>query len=289
MIIKNFFDKNTFTLTYIVYDEQTKDAIIIDSVLDYDQASSSYHEEQVDLYDNFIKQHHLKLHYILETHAHADHLSGSKFLQKRYPQAKIGIGENIKIVQNTFKDVYNLDTLKADGSQFDRLFKEGETIQAGELVFQVINTPGHTPACVTYFFNNRALFTGDALFIEDFGTGRCDFPAGSARELYESVHGKLYQLSDDIKVYPGHDYQPGGRELRYETTLGAQKASNIQLTEETTKEQYIEFRTTRDAQLNAPKLLLPSIQINIAAGEIPPVEKNNRSYLKIPISRKTNG
>lgn len=288
MKIEAFFDELTFTLTYIVFDEKTRDAVLIDPVLNYEAASSTYSFTSIDLYEEFIKKNQLNLHYILETHAHADHLSGSQELKKRFSKSILAIGENITQVQKTFKEVYHLKELKTDGSQFDRLFKDKEKFKAGSLEFEVFNTPGHTPACLSYYVNQEALFTGDALFIEDYGTGRCDFPAGSASDLYHSVTQKIYTLPEGTKVYPGHDYKPKGRELRFETTIKAQKESNIQLSAHTTEEEFIKFRTSRDATLNAPRLLLQSLQVNIEAGHLPSMEENQTRYLKIPITRREN-
>lgn len=282
MNITHFFDDATFTLTYVVYDEATKDAVIIDPVLDYEPGGSIVSLESYEKVKAFIQDNELKLHYVLETHAHADHLSSSQYIKNDFPDVKVGIGENIKKVQEVFKALFNYETLKTDGSQFDVLFKDGETIEAGSLTFQAMNTPGHTPACVTYLIEDAA-FTGDALFIEDYGTGRCDFPGGSAEDSYHSIHEKLYGLPDDTRIFVGHDYMPNGRELRYETTVAKSKAENKYLKADTTAEEFIAFRTERDSTLKAPKLLLPSIQVNANAGQFPPAENNGSSYLKIPI------
>lgn len=282
MNITHFFDEATFTLTYVVYDEATKDAVIIDPVLDYEPGGSIVSLESYEKVKSFIQDNELKLHYVLETHAHADHLSSSQYIKNDFPDVKVGIGENIKAVQEVFKALFNYETLKTDGSQFDVLFKDGETIEAGSLTFQAMNTPGHTPACVTYLIEDAA-FTGDALFIEDYGTGRCDFPGGSAEDSYHSIHEKLYGLPDDTRIFVGHDYMPNGRELRYETTVAKSKAENKYLKADTTAEEFIAFRTQRDSTLKAPKLLLPSIQVNANAGQFPPAENNGSSYLKIPV------
>ncbi|MAX67289.1 MAG: MBL fold metallo-hydrolase [Bacteriovoracaceae bacterium] len=284
--IKTFYDETTFTLTYVVSDEKTKDAVIIDPVLDFDAASGKIFTTSNKNVLTYVNNEKLNIHYILETHAHADHLSGAHELKNDLPQAKIGIHETIQKVQDVFKQVFNRKDLKTDGSQFDVLFKSDEIIKAGSLEFKVIHTPGHTPACSSYLIDGN-VFTGDALFMPDFGTGRCDFPAGSSEDLYQSVHEKLYKLPDDTKVYVGHDYQPGGRELEYQTTIGESKQSNIQLKQETTKEEFIEFRNKRDATLDAPKLLLPSIQVNIAAGELPESEDNGKRYLKLPLTKES--
>ena len=284
--IQHFFDPDTFTLTYAVWDEKTKDSVIIDPVWDYDPNASKVDTKSVDKVMDFIKSQDLKVHYILETHAHADHLSGAQLLKERLPGTKIAINENIKKVQDVFKGIYNLSKdFNTHGIQFDLLLNEKEKLEAGSLSIQTIFTPGHTPACSSFLIGD-ALFTGDALFMPDFGTGRCDFPKGSARDLYHSVHDKLYKLPDETRVFTGHDYMPGGRELRYESSIGEEKKENIQLKATTTEEEYIKFRTERDEQLQAPRLLLPSIQVNIDAGRLPEVEDNGLHYLKIPVTSR---
>ncbi len=284
MKIEPFYDDRTNTLTYVVYDERTRDAVVIDPVLDYEPAASKVWTESVDRVVAFLQQNKLTLHYILETHAHADHLSGAQSLKRAFPDARLGVGEKITQVQKTFKMVLDLpDDFPTDGRQFDRLLKDDEVIDAGSLSFRVINTPGHTPACVSYLFED-AVFTGDAMFMPDMGTGRCDFPLGSAEDLYASITTRLYALPDDTRVFVGHDYQPGGRELAFMSTIGEQKARNKQLTEGTSREDFVRFRNERDAQLSAPRLLFQSVQINIDAGAMPEPNEDNRRYLKIPIN-----
>lgn len=286
MQIRHLFDEATYTLTYIVYDETSKDAVIIDPVLDYDPASGTITTTSLDNLVNLVKEMGINIKMILETHAHADHLSSSQDLKKIYPEATLAIGENIRIVQETFKSVFNMDQgFKTDGSQFDRLLKDGETVSAGTLQFKVIFTPGHTPACASYLFAG-AVFTGDALFMPDYGTGRCDFPAGCAQELYHSIHEKLYQLPDDTEVYVGHDYMPNDRELRFKTTIKEEKNNNIQLRQETSQDSFVAMRRNRDKILDAPRLLFPSVQVNINAGELPPPENNGTVYLKTPIKKE---
>jgi glyoxylase-like metal-dependent hydrolase (beta-lactamase superfamily II) len=280
--LKHFFDMETYTLTYLVYDEESKDAVIIDPVLNYDQASSKTNMDSINTLDSFIKERKLKPHYILETHAHADHLTGAVELKNRYPEAKVAIGKNITKVQSTFKEVFNLKDFNENGVQFDILLEEDEVLSAGTIKLKTIFTPGHTPACSSYLIDDL-LFTGDALFMPDFGTGRCDFPLGSAKDLYKSLHEKLYTLPDETRYFTGHDYQPNGRDLRYESTIGESKRENIQLKQETSEAEFINFRDKRDATLAAPKLLLPSIQINIDGGHMPKAEDNGSSYIKIPI------
>lgn len=287
MNIKHFYDPDTFTLTYVVYDSETKDAVVIDPVLDYDPASGKVTDKNSLMVADFIKKEGLNLHAILETHAHADHISGSQILKKIFPTAKVGIGEKIKGVQELFKAHFNLKHIKADGSQFDLLFKDFEEVSFGSIKVKSIPTPGHTPADVSFLIGNN-VFTGDSLFMPDYGTGRCDFPKGSAKDLYHSVMANLYSLPDDTKVFVGHDYQPGGRELKFETTIGESKRSNIQLKATTKEEEFIQFREKRDSTLNAPRLLLPSIQVNIEAGKMPPAEDNGKAYLKLPLNVQTS-
>ncbi|MES2855039.1 MAG: MBL fold metallo-hydrolase [Bdellovibrionota bacterium] len=283
--VKEFFDKQTSTLTYVVWDEQSRDAAAIDPVLDYDSATSKTKETSVLEVVSFIREKKLNLHFILETHAHADHLSAAQAMKREFKTARIGIGARIKEVQSTFKPIFDMPAgFKTDGSQFDALFEDRQKVRAGSLEFEVIFTPGHTPACASYFFGRELIFTGDALFMPDYGTGRCDFPGASAETLYESIHEKLYSLADEVKGYTGHDYQPGGRELRFMATIGEQKVSNVHLKTETPKNDFVKFRTERDSTLNAPKLLLPSIQVNIDAGRLPSANSHGDRFLKIPIS-----
>ncbi len=283
MQIKAFFDPRTYTLTYVVWDEATLDAAVIDPVLDYDPVAARVFNESADEVLAFLDEARLKLRYILETHAHADHLSGSQYLQKR-TGAKIGIGANITTVQEVFSEALNLgDGFATDGSQFDVLLTEDDTLEVGALKIGVINTPGHTPACVTYHIGD-AIFTGDTMFMPDFGTGRCDFPGGSAQTLYDSVVNKLYKLPDETRVFVGHDYQPGGRELAYETTIGASKAANKQLRGDTDEEQFVKWRSERDATLSLPRLIFQSIQVNVNAGRLPEPESNGKRYLKLPLN-----
>lgn len=283
MKVQYFFDSETSTLTYLVIDEVTKDTVIIDPVLDFDPPSGKIKDLSLQKILEYVSGNGLKVRGILETHAHADHLSSSQILKQCFPEAILGIGEKIKIVQEVFKEYFNLSYLKVDGSQFDRLLKDFETVTFGSLKMKALPTPGHTPACMTYLFEDAA-FTGDALFMPDYGTGRCDFPKGSAKDLFSSVTKILYTLPDETRVFVGHDYSPNGREMYYQTTIGESKKSNIQLNNTTSEKDYVEFRSTRDKNLQAPRLLLPSIQVNIAAGHLPEREINGKSYLKLPIS-----
>ncbi len=282
--IKEFFDKNTWTLTYVVWDEKTRDAIVIDPVLDYDPAGSKTSEVSAKKVIEFLRAKELKLHFILETHAHADHLSGSQIIKREFPKAQIAIGEKITKVQEVFKGVFDLpENFKTDGSQFDRLLKDGEEFAAGSIKIKTLFTPGHTPACASYYIDGN-VFVGDALFMPDYGTGRCDFPAGSATDLYHSVHGRIYELPENTKVYTGHDYLPNGRPLRFTATIAEEKKENIQLKAQTSLEEFVRGRTERDRTLAAPKLLLPSVQVNIDAGRLPAPGPNGKRYLRIPIS-----
>jgi glyoxylase-like metal-dependent hydrolase (beta-lactamase superfamily II) len=283
MQIQAFYDKRTSTLTYVVYDPETKDAIVLDPVLDYDPASSNTWTESVDEVISFLNDNKLKLHWVLETHAHADHLSGSQLLKQACPNVRVAIGKNITKVQKVFKGVFDLpDDFPTDGRQFDRLLDEGDVLEAGTIRVETLFTPGHTPACATYRMGD-VLFTGDALFMPDSGTGRCDFPGGSATDLYRSIHETIYGHPDATRIFVGHDYQPGGREVKYQTTVGEQKKRNIALRGETTASEFTAFREKRDATLPAPKLLFQSVQVNVDAGKLPEPSGETR-YLKIPIN-----
>lgn len=285
MNIETFFDPVTFTLTYVVFDPKSRDAVVIDPVLDYDVLSSQTSTASLARVEAFLREKELKLHYVLETHAHADHLSGSQYLKRRFG-ARIAIGAAIVEVQKVFAGVFDLPAdVPTDGSQFDRLLADGEKLSAGSLDIAVIATPGHTPACVSYEVE-EAVFTGDALFIEDYGTGRCDFPRGSADALYTSVHERLYSLPDATRVFVGHDYQPNARAVRWETTIGASKAENVQLRASTSREEFVQRRAERDARLAPPRLLFPSVQVNIDAGRLPRPHANGKRYLTIPLDMK---
>ena len=282
--IEVFFDERTWTLSYVVYDSETRDAVVLDPVLDYEPASSKIWTESADELIAFIRGKELTLHYILETHAHADHLSGSQILKEAFPQAKIAIGARITEVQKLFKGVFDLPAhFAVDGSQFDELLQAGESYTAGTLTFDVIATPGHTPADVTFKFGD-AIFTGDALFMPDMGTGRCDFPGGSAEDMYDSIM-TLYDLPADTQVYVGHDYMPGGRELANVAPLSEHIAHNVALPRDRSREDFVSWRKQRDAGLKAPNLLFQSVQVNVDAGALPkPSEDSGRAYLKIPVN-----
>jgi glyoxylase-like metal-dependent hydrolase (beta-lactamase superfamily II) len=281
--VQEFFDKETSTLTYVVYDEASRDAVVLDPVLDLDPASGLIWTESVQKVIAFVKGQGLHVLMILETHAHADHLSGSQELKRYFPDAKVAIGENIRAVQSHFNKVYNLDfSASTNGAPFDRLLKDKEEVRIGTLRFEVVNTPGHTPACTSFRFDNL-LFTGDSLLMPDSGTGRCDFPGGSAEDLYQSVTQRIYTLPGETMIYTGHDYQPDGRPLKFMTSVDESRSKNVQLNARTSQEEFVRYRKQRDAQLQAPRLLHPSVQVNIAAGHLPKAEENGTAYLKIPL------
>ncbi|UYL09395.1 MBL fold metallo-hydrolase [Bdellovibrio sp. SKB1291214] len=282
--IKNFFDPATSTMTYVVHDPASLDAVVIDPVWDYDPAASKFSNKSSEAVLAYIQEMNLQPKMILETHVHADHVTGAQFFKERFPEAPLCIGERITVVQKIWRDLYGLDEKSTDvhGKVFDRLFKDNETVNAGTISFKVLFTPGHTPACASYLFDN-ALFCGDTLFMPDSGTGRCDFPGGSAKELYHSITAKIYSLPETTRIFVCHDYQPGGRQILCQTSVADEKSKNIQLTSTTTEEQYVEFRTKRDATLPTPKLLLPSLQINIRAGHLPESDAHGKRFLKIPI------
>jgi len=282
--IQEFYDELTSTLTYVVFHHESRDAVIIDSVLDYDAASGEYWLSSCKEVASFVAKYDLIVHYILETHAHADHLSGSQYLKDLYPNALVGIGKGIVAVQQVFKELLCLD-VQEDGSQFDILFADEQSIKAGALNFTVRFTPGHTPACTTLCFEGFA-FTGDALFMPDYGTGRCDFPKGSASDLYDSIEKKIYTLADETLLFVGHDYCPGGRKLAFFTTVAESKRDNIRLNSQVSKEEFVGFRSARDAGLATPKLLIPSIQVNIDAGKLPRADSQGRAFLKVPLIKR---
>lgn len=285
MNIGTFYDPATYTLTYVVWDAKTKDAVIIDPVLDFEPLTAQTSTHSSEKVIDYVERNALKVWWVLETHAHADHLSSSQWL-KRKTGAKVVIGDRIREVQSTFKNVFDLpDAFAVDGSQFDKLVSDGEVLTAGALRIETIATPGHTPACVTYKIGD-AIFTGDALFMEDYGTGRCDFPRGSAEALYESVHEKLYKLPDATRVFVGHDYQPEGRATKWETTIGRSKEMNVQLRASTGRADFVRMRQARDATLAPPRLLYPSVQVNIDAGRLPKPHANGIRYLALPLNTR---
>jgi Zn-dependent hydrolases, including glyoxylases len=278
-----FFDEATNTISYAVRDPGGSAVAVIDSVLDFDYASGRTDTRSADAILAWIKEHDLRLEWILETHVHADHLSAAPYLQER-AGGKIGIGDRIKIVQDTFGKVFNEGTeFQRDGSQFDQLFVEGDSVHIGQLRVDVLHTPGHTPACLTYVIGDAA-FVGDTLFMPDFGTARCDFPGGSSEMLFESVQ-KILALPDETRIFVGHDYKAPGREdYAWETTVGEQKALNIHVGAGKSKDEFVRMRDERDATLGMPKLIIPSLQVNMRAGQMPEAEDNGQVYLKVPVN-----
>lgn len=279
-----FFHKPSNTWTYVVSDPETLATAIIDPCLDFDAKSGRTGVASATQLIEFIEANKLDLRWILETHAHADHLSAGRWLKTERPVACLAIGLGIREVQQTFKSVFNLGAeFATDGRQFDHLFADGEDFAIGALQGRVIATPGHTNDSVSYRIGD-ALFVGDTLFMPDGGSARCDFPGGSAARLYQSIQ-RLYALPDDTRVFVCHDYGPNGREFRCETSIGAQKAGNIHLRSEISADDFVRIREARDATLDMPALILPSIQVNIRAGELPEPESNGVRYLKLPLDQ----
>ncbi len=278
--VQAFLHKQSSTWTYVVHDGRS--AAIVDPALDFDAPSGQTGTGSVEAVVQFVRMKELQVEWILETHAHADHLSAAPFTRQQLG-GRNAMGEGIRKVQSTFKDLLNLEpAFVADGRQFDHLFHDGETFMVGSLEGRVIPTPGHTADSVSYLIGD-AVFVGDSLFMPDAGTARCDFPGGDARVLYASIH-RLYALPAETRVFVCHDYGPGGRERRCETTVAAEREGNIHVQEGVSEEQFVALRTKRDATLPVPGLLYPAVQVNIRAGQFPPAEPNGRRYLKIPVS-----
>jgi len=279
-----FFHAESSTWTYLVADPESGKALVIDPVLDFDAKSGRTSTKSVQAVFDAIEARQLRLRWILETHAHADHLSAGAWLRARVPAARLGIGEGICAVQKTFGPIFNLGKgFRVDGSQFDHLFQDGETLMLGTIKGEVIATPGHTNDSVSYRIGD-ALFVGDSLFMPDGGTARCDFPGGDAATLFASIQ-RLYSLPDQTRLFVCHDYGPGGRAVASETTIGAQKAGNIHLRAGVAKAEFVALREARDATLAMPALIIPSVQVNICAGEFPAPEGNGVRYLKIPLDK----
>ena len=279
--IKSFFDPGTWTFTYVVYEKPNTPCVVIDSVMNYDPKSGRTSSTSADEVIDFIQKNHLKLEWILETHAHADHLSAAPYIQHQLG-GKIAIGHHIQEVQKVFKGIFNLEPeFKVDGSQFDYLIEEGKNLEFGNLSIHPIFVPGHTPACMAYEIGD-AIFVGDTLFMPDVGTARCDFPGGSANNLYKSIQ-KILSYPDNTRLFMCHDYPPSNRPVAYETTVAKQKKDNIHIHDGISEGQFVEMRTKRDKTLQMPVLLLPSIQVNVRAGHPPPPENNGKRYLKIPL------
>ncbi len=282
-IVKAFFDEATNTVSYVVREPEGRTCAIIDSVLDYDQAAGRTDTSSADRIIEWIKAEDLQVAWILESHVHADHLSAAPYLQDHLG-GQIGIGHNITVVQDTFGKVFNEGTeFQRDGSQFDALFREGDSFHIGQMRADVLHTPGHTPACLTYVIGDAA-FVGDTLFMPDFGTARCDFPGGSAEDLYASIQ-KILSLPDETRIFVGHDYKaPGRDEFAWETTVGEQKALNVHIGAGRPMEEFVAMRQKRDAGLGMPRLILPSLQTNMRAGHFPEPEDNGQRYFKVPIN-----
>ncbi|GGO56893.1 Glyoxylase, beta-lactamase superfamily II [Roseovarius pacificus] len=279
-----FFDDATNTVSYVVRDPAGSTCAVIDSVLDFDYASGRTDTGSADEIIAYIKAEGLEVQWLLESHVHADHLSAAPYIQQQ-TGGKIGIGDNIRIVQDTFGKVFNEGTeFQRDGSQFDRLFREGDSFHIGQLRGDVLHTPGHTPACLTYVIGDAA-FVGDTLFMPDFGTARCDFPGGSSETLYRSIQ-KILSLPDDTRIFVGHDYKaPGRDEYAWETTVGEQKARNIHIGGGQDKDSFVKMRDARDATLAMPRLIIPSLQVNMRAGQMPPEDEQGNVFLKVPVNK----
>ncbi|WP_425039647.1 MBL fold metallo-hydrolase [Primorskyibacter sp. S187A] len=282
--IKAFFDTATNTVSYVVQDPEGRAAAIIDSVLDFDYASGRTDTASADEIIAYVRENELRVAWILETHVHADHLSAAPYLQEQLG-GKIGIGDQITVVQDTFGKVFNEGTaFQRDGSQFDQLFVEGDQIYVGQMRVDVLHTPGHTPACMTYVIGDAA-FVGDTLFMPDFGTARCDFPGGSSKDLYNSIQ-KILDLPDETRIFVGHDYKAPGREdFAWESTVGAQKAANVHIGGGRAAEDFIAMRDARDATLGMPRLIVPSLQVNMRAGHMPEPDAEGDVFLKVPVNK----
>lgn len=281
--VHGFFDEGTFTVTYVVRDPSSRKCAVIDSVLDFDYASGRTDTRTADAVIDFIKGNGFEVEWLLESHVHADHLSAAPCIQQQLG-GKIGIGENIRVVQDTFGKVFNEGTeFQRDGSQFDALFKDGDRFHIGQMPVDVMHTPGHTPACLTYVAGDAA-FVGDTLFMPDFGTARCDFPGGSAEALYRSIQ-KILTLPDATRIFVGHDYKaPGRDDYAWESTVAEQKAFNIHVGAGKPAEDFVSMRKARDSTLALPRLIVPSLQVNMRAGQMPPPEDNGVCYLKVPVN-----
>ena len=280
--VHGLFDPATWTVTYVVHDGPGTPAAIVDPVLDYDPKSGRTRTASADRVIAYVQAHDLKVEWILETHAHADHLSAAPYLKKKLG-GKIGIGGRITQVQQVFKAVFNLEPgFRVDGSQFDHLFADGERFTIGRLQAEVLAVPGHTPACAAYHVGD-AVFVGDTLFMPDVGTARCDFPGGDAHTLYASTR-RILSLPGDTRLFMCHDYPPNDRPVAFESTVAEQRAKNIHVHDGVSEAQFVEMRTRRDATLEMPTLILPAVQVNIRAGELPPADANGTRYLKIPVN-----
>lgn len=277
-----FFDEPTNTISYVVKDPSSNACAVVDSVLDIDYAAGRITNTSADRIIAHIREHNLKLEWLIETHVHADHLSAAPYIQEKLG-GKLGIGDRITVVQDTFGKIFNEGTeFQRDGSQFDRLFRDGDTYKVGAMTCFTMHTPGHTPACMTHVMGNAA-FVGDTLFMPDGGTARADFPGGDARELYRSIH-KVLALPAEMRLFMCHDYGPNGRDIRWETTVADERAHNIHVRNGVCEDEFVRMRTERDATLSMPKLIIPSIQINMRGGKLPPKDDSGRTFLKVPVN-----
>lgn len=277
-----FFDPATNTISYVVKDPASDACAIVDSVMDIDYAAGRISYHHADEIIAFVEKHGLRVEWLLETHVHADHLSAAPYIQGRLG-GKLGIGSKITVVQETFGKIFNEGTeFQRDGSQFDRLFEDGDTYTIGTMKAFAIHTPGHTPACMTHVVGDAA-FVGDTLFMPDGGSARADFPGGDAGTLYDSIQ-KVLSLPDDMRLFMCHDYGPNGRDIQWETTVGDEKAHNIHVGKGTTREEFVRMREARDATLDMPKLIIPSLQVNMRGGELPPADESGKRFLKVPVN-----
>jgi glyoxylase-like metal-dependent hydrolase (beta-lactamase superfamily II) len=280
--VAGFFDPETNTISYVVKDPNSKSCAIIDSVMDIDYAAGRVSFASADAIIDFVRTNGLKVEWLIETHAHADHLSAAPYIQQTLG-GKLGIGEDIKVVQEVFGKIFNEGTqFRRDGSQFDRLFKDGDTYSIGGLTAFTMHTPGHTPACMTHVIGDAA-FVGDTLFMPDGGTARADFPGGDATVLFRSIR-KVLSLPKDMRLFMCHDYGPGGRDIRWETSVGEERANNIHVRDGVSEDEFVAMRTARDQTLGMPKLIIPSIQVNIRAGQLPEPDASGKRFLKVPVN-----
>jgi glyoxylase-like metal-dependent hydrolase (beta-lactamase superfamily II) len=281
--VKAFFDQTTFTASYVVRDPETSKCAIIDPVLDFDPASGRTSTTSASVIAEYVEQNALSVDWILETHIHADHLTASPHLKQKLG-GQTGVSDQVPLIQKTFSEIFNVEAeFPRDGSQFDRLFADGETFKIGAIDVKVIHTPGHTPACATYIIGDAA-FVGDVIFMPDFGTARCDFPSGDARTLYRSIQ-RIFTLPDETRIFTCHDYKaPGRDQYAWESSLAEQKARNIHVGDGVSEDEFVKMREARDATLSMPKLILPSVQVNMRAGNFPPAESNGVHYMKLPIN-----
>ena len=281
--VAGFFDPRTNTVSYIVRDPDSSACAVIDSVLDFDYSAGRMSYESADQIIHYVNEHSLQVEWLIETHVHADHLSAAPYIQQAFPAARIGIGEYIVEVQDVFGKVFNEGTeFERNGSQFDQLFKDGDTYQIGSLQAYAMHTPGPTPACMTHVVGDAA-FVGDTLFMPDGGTARADFPGGDARALFQSIQ-KVLSLPDNTRLFICHDYGPNGRDIRWETTVAEERAHNIHIGNGKTEDEFVQLRETRDKTLGMPSLIIPALQVNMRAGKLPEADEDGKQYLKVPVN-----